>query len=452
MPRSSDSVAALAAALAKAQSELVNPEKTLTATIRIGRAGDRAATAGGEERTFRYASLASGLEIVRKTLGKYEIATLQTTAVDASAGMVHLTTMLAHTSGEWIASDWPVCPVSDTVSPQRMGAALTYARRYGLFTLVGIAGEDDLDAPDLNSGSLPPPDVAATTEVRADLRAGTAATSPPRQSSSSNVRFKSRNSSFSQVKRAVLSPQESARLREAMLGDIAVVAEGEAAAWARQMLAAKNSLTADDAAAVERAFERRLAGLTGEDWHGWLTLAGGEGEKHHLPPHKSATSAECRQQGGSEDLREVHQKCFSRSSVAPGNATLEPNGQSEALSVANHVPSSEEQPEQVLRPADASVQPLAKTVRHRNKDHLKFVSTKPCLVCGRLPSDAHHLRFVQPRAMARKVSDEFTVPLCRAHHREAHRVPQETDWWQLHGIAPLAVAESLWQASLKGAP
>src|SRR5256886_12917538 len=142
MPRSSETVAALASALAKAQAELVNPEKSLTATIRTGRAGDG-------ERSFRYAPLSSGLDIVRRTLGQHEIATLQTTAIDHTAGMVNLTTMLAHASGEWIASDWPVCPVAESANPQRMGAALTYARRYALFTLVGIAGEDDLDAPDI---------------------------------------------------------------------------------------------------------------------------------------------------------------------------------------------------------------------------------------------------------------------------------------------------------------
>src|SRR5882724_7732305 len=142
MPRSSESVAALASALAKAQAELVNPEKSLTATIRGGRPGEG-------ERSFRYAPLSSGLDIVRKTLGQHEIATVQTTAIDQTAGMVNLTTTLAHASGEWIASDWPVCPIAETGNPQRMGAALTYARRYALFTLVGIAGEDDLDAPDL---------------------------------------------------------------------------------------------------------------------------------------------------------------------------------------------------------------------------------------------------------------------------------------------------------------
>ena len=86
---------------------------------------------------------------MRKSLGRHEIATVQTTAIDNEAGLVRLTTILAHASGEWISSDWPVCPVSETAVPHRMGAALTYARRYALFTLVGIAGEDDLDAPDL---------------------------------------------------------------------------------------------------------------------------------------------------------------------------------------------------------------------------------------------------------------------------------------------------------------
>jgi ERF superfamily len=159
MHRSSESVAALASALAKAQAELINPEKSLTATIRTGRAGEG-------ERTFRYAPLSTGLEIVRKTLGQHEIATVQTTAIDQAGGIVNLTTMLAHASGEWIASDWPVCPVAETSNPQRMGAALTYARRYALFTLVGIAGEDDLDAPDLCAADPSPPPLAANRVLK----------------------------------------------------------------------------------------------------------------------------------------------------------------------------------------------------------------------------------------------------------------------------------------------
>src|SRR5262245_3210577 len=143
MQRSSETIGTIAGALAKAQAELTNPEKSLVATIEVEGGGQ------GKERSFRYAPLSSGLEIVRKTLTQHEIATLQTTALDHTAGIMNLTTVLAHSSGEWIASDWPVCAISETATPHRMGAALTYARRYALFTLIGIAGEDDIDAPDL---------------------------------------------------------------------------------------------------------------------------------------------------------------------------------------------------------------------------------------------------------------------------------------------------------------
>ena len=148
MQRSSETIGAIAGALAKAQGELVNPEKSLVATIRSD-------GPGAAERSFRYAPLSSGLDIVRKTLSQHEIATVQTTSIDQSAGIVNLTTILAHASGEWIASDWPVCAIAETATPHRMGAALTYARRYALFTLVGIAGEDDVDAPDLAAPPAP---------------------------------------------------------------------------------------------------------------------------------------------------------------------------------------------------------------------------------------------------------------------------------------------------------
>ena len=151
------------AALAKAQVELTNPEKSLVATIRspFPREADR---------TFRYAPLSSGLDIIRKSLGRHEIATIQSTGIDKEAGLLRLTTILAHSSGEWISSEWPVCQIADIASAQRMGAALTYARRYALFTLVGIAGEDDLDAPDLDAGPNPaaepprPPDQSQAIE------------------------------------------------------------------------------------------------------------------------------------------------------------------------------------------------------------------------------------------------------------------------------------------------
>ena len=146
MHRSSETVAAIATALAKAQTELSNPEKGTIGAIYDARTDS--------QRNFRYASLSSGLDIIRKALGAQQIAVAQTTDIDRASGTVNLTTLLLHTSGEWIASDWPVCQISETSAPRRMGAALTYARRYALFTMVGIAGEDDLDAPDMvNDGA-----------------------------------------------------------------------------------------------------------------------------------------------------------------------------------------------------------------------------------------------------------------------------------------------------------
>src|SRR5277367_2401393 len=183
MQRSSDTIGAIAAALAKAQAELTNPEKSLIATIRASHPREN-------DQTFRYAALSTGLDIVRKALGGHEIATVQTTAIDKEAGLIRLTTTLAHASGEWLSSEWPVCPIAETAAPRRMGAALTYARRYALFTLVGIAGEDDLDAPDLaeatRTNGADKADAADRDSVAARLRppavvgGGASATAAPR--------------------------------------------------------------------------------------------------------------------------------------------------------------------------------------------------------------------------------------------------------------------------------
>src|ERR1700751_2311883 len=251
MPRSSETVAALASALAKAQAELINPEKSLTATIRTGRPGDG-------ERSFRYAPLSSGLEIVRKTLGQHEIATLQTTPIHQTAGMIHLTTTHTHASGEWIASDWPVCPIAETANPQRMGAALTYARRYGLFTLVGIAGEDDLDAPDLCHG---PPSLLPSAVDRSVKPKDDASRIPPR--TPGNGRGRGTRKGETPI---ALHPQQSPAPRERLLSELDNIASADlAAAWAREALTAKNSLTAADAKLVEDAFEQRLSELPSYD-------------------------------------------------------------------------------------------------------------------------------------------------------------------------------------------
>ena len=224
MHRSSETIAAIATALAKAQGELTNPEKSLTATIHSPFPRE-------EARTFKYASLASGLEIVRKCLSQHEIATVQTTAIDAETGLIRLTTVLAHSSGEWMSSDWPVCPVAETAAPHRMGAALTYARRYALFTLVGIAGEDDLDAPDLSTPTRPPrpPDLSGGAEPRANGGAANGHARDLTVPSSAAPRRKAPRPPAAPI----LSPVQSAALRERLVAEVpALKSPDEAANWA----------------------------------------------------------------------------------------------------------------------------------------------------------------------------------------------------------------------------
>src|SRR5262245_47383644 len=379
MPRSSETVAALASALAKAQAELVNPEKSLTAIIRPGRTGER-------ERSFRYAPLSSGLDIVRKTLGQHEIATLQTTAIDQTAGMVNLTTTLAHASGEWIASDWPVCPIAETANPQRMGAALTYARRYALFTLVGIAGEDDLDAPNLCDGphSLPPSAVDRSFKLTDDEPR------MPKTPGDGHARGGRKG------EMVALDPEQSAALREKLLAAVGSIPSADfAAAWAREALTAKNSLTATDARLVEDAFERRLSDLPSSD--------------AAVPPNDDSSMPQI----------EGPQVLATTESTQPGQA----------------------------KGIDKSILAVAAPRRYRSREHLRYVAQQACLVCGRKPSDPHHLGFTQPRALGRKVSDEFAVPLCRGHHRAAHRSRDERAWWRQAGIDPIKVACGLWKAT-----
>jgi hypothetical protein len=363
MHRSSNKVGTLAASLAKAQAEIINPEKLLTATIMspFPREG---------QRTFRYASLSTGLDIVRKCLGQHEIATVQSTAIDRETGLIRLTTMLVHSSGEWVSSDWPVCPASETATPHRMGAALTYARRYALFTLVGIAGEDDLDAPDL---ALQTVDLVPKTGPRIK-EPGSNGQMPPATAKTSPGTRKDTNGTtpFN------LTGEASANLRDQLLGELDKLGKDDVDGWALQAWPKANTLTPIDGDTVRMAFEARLGGL-------------------HTIPHKDFPPIE------------------------PGPATHEPS------------------------PCiDKSVLALPELKRLRDKQHLRFVAKQPCLVCGREPSDPHHLRFAQPHGLGQKVSDEFTVPLCRAHHRELHRAGKELDWWSKMGIEPLATARELW--------
>jgi hypothetical protein len=227
MHRSSESVAAIATALAKAQTELSNPEKAMVGTVYNNRSDS--------PQSFRYASLSSGLDIVRKTLGGQQIAVAQTTNIDRPSGAVNLTTVLMHTSGEWIASDWPVCALSEISQPRRMGAALTYARRYALFTMVGIAGEDDLDAPDVTNDQ-------PRAEKGADTRLGSGGEPEPVRSSQARTV----NSNTPPV-REKLSADDSAAIRAELIREIETLPEDDLQPRAIAILKAKNRLAADDA-------------------------------------------------------------------------------------------------------------------------------------------------------------------------------------------------------------
>jgi hypothetical protein len=368
MQRSSASVGALAAALAKAQAEIVNPEKSLTATIvsPFPREGVR---------TFRYAPLSSGLDLVRKCLGQHEIATVQATAIDPDTGLIRLTTTLVHASGEWVSSDWPVCPVNETAAPHRLGAALTYARRYALFTLVGIAGEDDLDAPDLSTVVGAPP---SQNSPPGPERAGGLLHHPSPPPASPSLHAAGTRARPPRVKRPALPPEASENLRCQLISELQKLENAEAfAAWAHRALPLKNQLSAADAEAVEAAFAKRLT------------------------------------------------------QVGPAPASHPEANQLEGLSRGPHNSSE-------------PVRVISKPIRERDRDHLKFVASQPCLVCGRTPSDPHHIKFAEQRAMGRKVSDRFAVPVCRLHHRELHRRGNERGWWESQGIDPLVIAAKLW--------
>jgi hypothetical protein len=391
MHRCSETIGTIAAALAKAQAELTNPEKSLVATIRSPFPRE-------EDRTFRYAPLSSGLDIVRKGLGRHEIATIQTTTIDKDAGLLRLTTVLAHSSGEWISSEWPVCPIAEIASAQRMGAALTYARRYALFTLVGIAGEDDLDAPDLDDGPRPSVELPRSDpRNQSNEQAGVAERSRRGCGKSSLVSAK-----------PVLTAEQSAILRERLLEElVAIGSTDQAAIWAQRNLPAKNALTAVDAKIVEERFQARLSTISdGQVPDGTTPADTPDGLAPDQPPHPLPD----------KNLMSADPAISQKASTATKR-----------------------------RSRSGMIRALGKTVRLRDKDHRKFVLRQPCLVCGRVPSDPHHLTFTQPRALGYRVSDEFTVPVCRIHHRELHRSGDEAAWWQKLNIDPLPVALRLWQ-------
>ncbi|MGA8652136.1 MAG: ERF family protein [Xanthobacteraceae bacterium] len=287
-----------------------------------------------------------------------------------------------------MSSDWPVCPISETAAPHRMGAALTYARRYALFTLVAIAGEDDLDAPDLTAPTVPDsgPERPVTSNKIAGMNGG-------RGAGAVSIRQKGKARTI--AVEPVLDPDGSATLRDQLLTDVDRLSSGDAAAmWAHRIMAAKNSLAAADAQRVEDAFAAKMAAFGRDD-----------GEVINAPSSASESG---------------------QTPLPQNPRAAEPSD----VSVSNRV--------------DKSLLALPEPHRFRDKVHCKYVSKQPCLICGRQPADAHHLRFAQHRALGRKVSDEFIVPLCRGHHREVHRSGDEASWWNKAGIDPVGAARTLW--------
>jgi hypothetical protein len=184
----------------------------------------------------------------------------------------------------------------------------------------------------------------------------------------------------------VLEPEASAALREKLTLELEGVGSPEEAAnWAHRVLGAKNSLTTADAKHVEQAFLAKL------------TILGSESLDQSTSRHEE------------ERTQRRRPKTRRRSAVI-----------------------------------DKTVLALPAPRRIRDRGHVKSVAKQPCLVCGRRPADAHHLRFAQSPALGRKVSDEFTIPLCRGHHREVHRCGDEAAWWEKTGIDPTAAARVLW--------
>src|SRR5271168_180356 len=276
-----------------------------------------------------------------------------------------------------------------------MGAALTYARRYALFTLVGIAGEDDLDVPDLGSDPRAdpnPPRVNGSGPGENPISPSSIILSraaPP----TAAVRGKAR---IIRPTKSILADEESAALRDRLIAELDdLTSADEAANWVQRRMPDKNLLTKLDGQLVESRFKAKLEAFAGEE--------------------AQEPSSEAGQVAPKPDPR---------------------------LDVENGVVAFAEVPEEI-RPVRRRV--VGKTIRLRDKEHTRFVSRQPCVVCGRTPADPHHLRFAQPRALGRKASDEYTVPVCRTHHRELHRYGDEASLWAGVNVDPVPIALALWR-------
>jgi hypothetical protein len=189
----------------------------------------------------------------------------------------------------------------------------------------------------------------------------------------------------------------------------AINSADEAAAWAHRNRPAKNTLTTADAKIVEEQFRARLSAI--------------------CPSHGTCDGPAA---GAVPDDLAGHEPAH----AVPGQT---------GVSGASDAGPRHDASMPTTKNRSDTIRALGKMVRLRDKDHRRFVLRQACLVCGRVPSDPHHLTFTQPRALARRVSDEFIVPVCRVHHRDLHRSGNEAAWWRKLNIDPLPVALRLWQ-------
>jgi hypothetical protein len=262
--------------------------------------------------------------------------------------------------------------------------------------LVGIAGEDDVDAPDLltpdQNTSVPSAAKGNGDAPKGPLHSPQTSPEVPSQTAPLPQAARRERSRSAATAAATLSTEHSAKLTASLLLELAGLTDGDdAALWAQRRLPEKNKLITAHEIRIEEAFQSKLA---------------------------SFVASPARDPSVSDPL------------------TTRPS-RTRRRAIAR-------QKQRPAKTVNKAALTIPKPHRVRDREHVRFVARQPCLVCGRMPCDAHHLRFVQPRALGRKVSDEFTVPLCRGHHREAHRCGDEAAWWQRTSIDPTAAARRLW--------
>jgi hypothetical protein len=254
--------------------------------------------------------------------------------------------------------------------------------------LVGIAGDDDLDAPDLGAAA------------NSDTNPRHIQTSPKPEADEPSFAQSGTHRKGMRIRppRIVLTASQSEALRDRLIAELCdLKSADEATDWVHKNLLAKNTLALADAETIEASFRERL-----------VTIKGGQ---------PGSVISEVIDNSSTENLQEQSQTLGGPETPAPATTVV------------------------------GRQRPVAKTIRLRDKEHCKFVATQPCVVCGRTPAEAHHIRFAQPRALGRKVSDEYTVPVCRVHHRELHRYGDEASWWAGVSIDPLPFARELWRGS-----